>query len=142
MKTYVIMVSTVFGQEHSRSGEETLFEDSVLTGMKIHTIRHNYELWEKRFEKINAGEACLSIRKWEGKAYRSKQVEIKRLAMEDGIGLEKLNVQHDSYYCGLVPITPWALARNDGLSWEDFLEWFRGAEGDKAIIHFTGFRYS
>lgn len=46
---------------------------------KIHTIRANYDLWAKRFEEIERGEACLAVRKWTGKPYRSPQIEIARL---------------------------------------------------------------
>lgn len=61
---------------HPRAGEETHFKDWLVgalyygaTSRKIHTIRANFELWEKRFEDIYAGKACLSVRYWEGKPY-------------------------------------------------------------------------
>lgn len=43
----------------------------------------------------------------------------------------------------LVPVTVQDLATNDGLSVEDWLDWFNGYDLTKsmAIIHFTEFRY-
>lgn len=43
--------------------------ECVVGYLKRHTIRANYEFWAKRFEKIAAGEAVLSIREWVGKPY-------------------------------------------------------------------------
>ena len=39
-------------------------------------------------KKINKGEACLSVRYWTGKPYRSSQKEVYNLTNTDGIGLE------------------------------------------------------
>ena len=40
--------------------------------VKLHTIRANYPLWEKRIKDIQEGHAVLSVRQWSGKPYRSK----------------------------------------------------------------------
>lgn len=115
-------------------------------GKKIHTIRANYELWKKRFDKIGAGEACLSLRYWSGKPYRSKQVEFLRLTRENGIGIQKITMRReelpdrilygaqameegDSWNSLLtgenITRTPVDMyARNDGLTPEDFIAWF------------------
>jgi hypothetical protein len=158
MKTYVITLAKVFPSGHPRAGEPTLFRSKVeaavngLLGQwrkKIHTIRGNYPLWQKRFEQINDGKACLSIREWSGKPYHSKQVEIARLTKEDGIGLQKLTF---SNMYGLLGASAWiddkftlkdTLAFNDGLTFDDWFDWFKGLyHFDLAIIHFTKFRYS
>ena len=110
-------------------------------GKKIHTIRANYELWKKRFQKIEAGEACLSLRFWSGKPYRSKQVEFLRLTREDGIGIQKIIMRReelpDRILYGAQVLEEWQhvwtrdirrpvdmYARNDGLTPEDFIAWF------------------
>lgn len=112
MKTYYLTLSKVFPATHPRKGEQTYFKEqfeiaigkiagvqildengryfSAILNPKLHTIRANYELWRKRFEQIERGEACLSIRQWMGKPYASKQQEIARLTKEDGIGLQRL----------------------------------------------------
>ena len=122
------------------------------TGLsKLHTIRANYPLWEKRVKKIQAGHAVLSVRQWSGKPYRSKQVEIARLTADDGVGIQKLCFDKDK---DGVPsfrypdingkyIDRETLANNDGLSKEDWQEWFMGYDLSKsmAVILFTKFRY-
>lgn len=143
-KSYVLTVSTTFPAYHPRRGEWTEFTKSILAKTKIHTIRANYELWRKRFEKIDKGEAVLSLRYWSGQPYRSKQSEFKRLQSTDGIGLQKLS-RPDTYDCA--PIDgrgiEWDIvAANDGLSFDDFKQWFRNPGQDPmAVIHFTNFRY-
>ena len=163
MKTYVITLSQVFPVTHIRKGEPTGFKDKFLAAigkevciwLKLHTIRANYELWKKRFEEIDAGRACLCIRQWSGKPYRSKQVEIARLTREDGIGLQKLHIEKrwginfEDYpffiddiertergFCSL-------LSHNDGLELGCWVNWFEKYDISKplAIIHFTKFRY-
>ena len=146
MKTYVITLSKYFPLTHMRAGIETHFKEKILCSEKIHTIRGNYELWEKRIKEVQEGRAVLSIRQWTGKPYRSKQVEIAMLTAENGIGIQRLDIfdfmrpaKVDSSQ--LVDLTD--LANNDGLSFSDWYYWFRLADVIKpmVIIHFTKFRY-
>ena len=149
MKTYVLTVSRTFPKTHKRAGEQTWFvekineagmpiSDEPIMGKKIHTIRANYELWKKRIDEVQKGNAIISIRYWSGKPYNSKQVEICQLNRFSGIGLEEViipcmnDIDHIKQ-----------LAKNDGLSLEDFEEWFKKYDFSKplAIIHFTAFRY-
>lgn len=167
MKTYVVILSRTFPATHPRKGENTGFFYSLRNNSrKLHTIRSNYPLWKARFEKIEAGEACLSVRVWEGIAYRSKQVEIARLTAECGIGIQKIifsrsdweddKGRHFCYWATVdgKEINIEDIATNDGLSdFRDFVEWFNPEiekqNPDKdgwrhlelAIIHFTQFRY-
>jgi len=159
MKTYVIMVSRTFPVTHKRTGEQTEFESKILSGEKIHTIRANYPLWKKRFEKIEAGEACLSLRYWSGIPRRSEQIEFLRLTKDNGIGIQRLDFVNsnfnltmvdgfyscsnivDGFYC--FSDTENSIAKNDGLSFDDFKDWFEDYELSEpmAVIHFTKFRY-
>lgn len=161
MKTYVLMLSQVFPADHPRAGRPTGFQNKLqaalngwsdLTFAKLHTIRANYPLWAKRFEQIERGEACLSIRQWSGKPYASKQVEIARLTKEDGIGLQKFEV-----YANYAGINNWQhfkiddrgymsindIPNKDGLAREDWIDWFKNYDLSEpmAIIQFTKFRY-
>lgn len=166
MKTYVIMLSKVFLATHSRKGEPTYFGlkvqaaqhpfifDNVLP--KVHTIRENYTLWRDRIAQVQAGKAELSLRQWSGAPYRSKTVVIMRLGCHNGVGIQKLNF---GWHNGVqIPViegrymygangSKAELAMHDGLSLEDWQEWFKGHEKDTvhdnplAIIHFTHFRY-
>lgn len=161
MKKYVIILSQAFPVTHPRKGEPTGFKEKVLVAInskndpsryvseyKAHTIRANYEFWKKRFDEINAGNACLSLRQWTGKPYRSKQVEIVRLTKDDGIGIEKLVFPNRStawvnYPNRRLSVDISYLALADGLSLEDWCAWFRHYDLSKplAIIHFTPLRY-
>jgi len=162
MKTYVLTVSRVFPVTHKRKGEETHFVDKILAhikpdgknpfgwmNFKIHTIRSNYELWAKRIEQIQKGKAILSIRYWSGKPYNSKQVEICQLDKDSGIGVQELEMYSDGFTYAWrndksFKNVAWSeLSKNDGLSLEDFKEWFKGYDLSEsmAIIHFTKFRY-
>ena len=149
MKTYYLTLSQVFPSYMPKAGEPTEFKDAFAKHQKIHTIRANYEFWRKRFEKIAAGEACLSIREWVGKPYGkgSTQREIARLTREDGIGIQKLTFAgitawHPAFVDGYA-VDVYDLARNDGLAHADWCNWFAVYDLTEplAIIHFTDFRY-
>jgi len=135
MKTYVLTLSEVFPTNHARAGEPTGFREN-LRKTKIHTIRANYEFWRKR-----------SIRQWVGKPYGkgSTQRELCRLSREDGIGIERLMFDKSLLlpHINYKPVGIGNLANNDGLSLDDWKEWFKHYDLKKplAVIHFTKFRY-
>ena len=142
--TYVLTISQKFPTTHSRKGEHTNFYQLILRGQKKHTIRGNYDLWQKRFEKIKQGKAVLSVRCWEDKPYNSKQIELLQFDNTKGIGLEKLEDPKNAIIAWVNGTkNDWeTIANNDGLSFFDFCEWFKvKQEKPMAIIHFTDFRY-
>lgn len=152
MKTYVITLSRVFPAKHPKKGRRTQFYLKFIDGQskydtphwkKVHTIRANYELWRKRFEKINSGEACLSVREWTGKPFWSPQRDIARLTREDGIGLQHCWMYNNSIFIDGHPIEKETVAWRDGLSLEDWEAWFKDYDKSKAlaVIQFTKFRY-
>lgn len=174
MKTYVITLSKKFPAGHERAGKSTMFQDKFLLGIscpdcsteqdlsgenispcnscqracmqsKIHTIRANYPLWEKRIAEVEQGDACLSIRQWTDKPYHSKQVEIALLTKEVGVGIQKAELTNDLAECiiGGRHYSYVDIARNDGLHPADWLDWFKAYDLKQpmAIIHFTKFRY-
>lgn len=141
MKTYVLTVSEKFPATHPRKGEATDFVMKIARMEKIHTIRGNYQLWKKRADEINAGRARLSVRVWTGKPYRSKQREV--LAFE-GIGVQCAEITLLGLFIDGTDsdVTFNEIAKNDGLDFQDFKDWFKGPWVDpKAIIHFSNFRY-
>ena len=162
MTTYYLTLSQVFPKDLPNAGKPTDFEAAFLAGLrhtlgekhpckypKLHTIRANYDFWRKRFEKIAAGEACLSIRQWVGKPYAkgSKQREIARLTCNDGIGIQKMTVAgitawHPIFVNGNSVNTE-DLAHNDGLEKADWCNWFADYDLTEplAVIHFTKYRY-
>ena len=166
IKTYNIMLSKVFPVTHKRAGEPTFFSQKVQAAKyptvfpnevpKLHTIRANCYLWEKRIAEVQVGKAEICLRQWTGKPYRSKTVVLMRLTADDGVGIQKLNFGWrgdkqvpviEGWYMDGKHGSKQELAKNDGLSLEDWQEWFKGHEKDTvydkplAIIHFTNFRY-
>lgn len=90
----------------------------------------------------------LSVREWTGRPYNSEQREF---AQYDKIGL-----QHITMTYGVDDAVPqiWIdgkqipieiVAKNDGLTVEQFVEWFFGESKSNVfegvVLHFTSFRY-
>lgn len=154
MKTYVITLSERYPQGHSKAGKPTDFVEKLAVGLKKHTIRRNYPLWEKRIKAIQAGEACLSIRVWEGRPYHSKQIELININVNNDtfnhVGLQKIIIKPGLFHGTIAPLVEGKrvddvllLSKNDGLSVNDFYEWFANTpDGQEfALIHFTKLRY-
>ena len=146
MKCYVITISEKFPSSHLRVGEPTDFVKSIERFIKRHTIKSNYDYWKTRLDEVAAGKAYLSVRTWTGKPYNSKQREVYRFNANDGVGIERLKIDAGRVIIeGKESKTPLTiLAKNDGLSIEDFKEWFKDyPKGEEmGIIHFSGFRYN
>lgn len=169
-KKIIITLSRVFPTTHSKAGKSTHFREKVIKGIgnysciyrefwdrttpKIHTIRANYDRWAHNIAKINEGCFYLSLREWSGKPYGSKQNEIVQL--HEPIGIQHIELKYhaaDDTITARIDGRDWLdadcyeLAKNDGLTVEDFKEWFFGKspKGDTTftgvIIHFTKFRY-
>ena len=142
MKTYVLMLSREFPKTHPRAGESTDFKTKKEEGVKKHTIRGNAELWEHRAEEINAGRAVLSVRQWSGKPY--EPVGTQRVTLDFRAPWDKfIGVRQpsgDSHYPTFLDV-----AQNDGLSADDFVDWFMKTRKKNVmngvILHFTDLRY-
>jgi len=145
IKTYVLMISRTFPAYHQRKGEQTYFSDKIL---------RNFDKKNECFSyKIQAGKAVLSVRYWSGSPYNfkndnSKQVEFLRLDKDSGIGIQELEFLNEDIASPMVDelynfISVDDLAKNDGLSFDDFESWFQKYDLSEpmGIIHFTDFRY-
>jgi len=148
MKTHVLILSQTFPKGHPDEGKPTRFGASVVQQVKIHTIRNGFEDWTRKISEVLSGEAVLSVRVWEGKPYRSKQMEILCLDKNSGIGIQKLHSfdEDTAYFVGdkgnVLPVPLQELANNDGLSMNEWKGWFvNNSKLPLAIIHFTNFRY-
>jgi hypothetical protein len=119
-------------------------ERNNLVKNKIHTIRQNFDYW-KKFEGRD-----VELFTWEGKPYRSKQKVfcVKRIYSVQSVILSEgglvYNIDDEWGIC------PWdliwhitdSMAKNDGLTPEEFRAWFADyPEDEMAILHFTDFRY-
>ena len=131
------MVSRFFPKAHKRAGEETGFVEKILKGVKVHTIRANLKRWEYIAEEVNSARAYVSLRYWENKPYRSKQIEYGRLHYLTVMKLER-NEQGAPVINGVK--TSWAaVAFYDGLTFEDFQDWFKDYPNKPmAVIYFSG----
>lgn len=123
---------------------------------KLHTCRRNYEYWAKIIKEIQDGKAILSLRYWENPKGRSvkgnKQIEFAQLDKDSGIGVQKLEfsasgligmIKIDNTFPEIGSYSIYDLAKNDGLSIEDFKDWFKNYDLSEPLIliHFTNFRY-
>lgn len=174
LKHYRLSVSRVFPVSHPRKGEETNFKlkiqrnfdckvcphvlcDTCYAGnfwTKLHTIRSNYPLWEKRMREVQEGRAVIELFYWSDKPYRSKQIVFATLDKDSGCGVQQIGfrfikIDHPILYKETTKrvfeydMALTALAKNDGLSLEDFKAWFKNYDLSEplAIIQFTKFRY-
>jgi hypothetical protein len=155
MKTFVLMISKTFPKTHPIAGEPTYFAEKIARVEKIHTIRENYELWRKRVVEVQNGLAEISLRQWSGLPYKSIQVEIGRLTQKDEIGIQWVYMNDALVSLNKVRIRSepamraeficaFDLAKNDGLTFHAFCDWFNLSKQryiTGGIIHFTGFRY-
>lgn len=144
MKKYVITLSENFPATHSKKGQPTNFISSIKNENKKHTIRRNYHFWKKRIDEIKKGNAQLHVRTWSKKPYASPQVEHFVLGKEHGVGIQKFTQKNKGFRInGIDNFRLNHIAENDGLSLDDFKEWFKKVEAGEelAIIHFGKFRY-
>lgn len=168
IKHYRIPVSLTFPATHPRKGEPTFFPEMILSALgktelltsicfrqpplKLHTCRGKYEKWAKIMAEVHEGKAVLDLYYWNGVPYRKgvKQVVFATLDKDSGCGVQKLYFSHSIEFPRVITeddsrlaLMPKTLAKNDGLSLEDFKAWFKGADLSEplAIIHFTSFSY-
>lgn len=160
----VLTISKKFFSGHPYAGDATNFATKFLEGSKIHTCRENFEYWEKQIAKLRANEGFLSLRQWSGKSYCSKQEIVKDIPGAE-CGVQKLTLRFEYEFTELRNVLAYvdgrlidlfSLAQNDGLSRNEYINWFRPAfdklmkkstspnpvfEKEYALIHFTNFRY-
>lgn len=150
-KKQILLFSSVFPPSHSKAGQPTGFADKLDSGSKIHTIRADSKGWWVRGERgINNGEKILAMRQWSGRPYNSPQVSI---GERERIGLQSIIMTYGSEdelpkaWVDGKPVPVELLAKNDGLSVEDFVEWFFGTKlysgnvFEGVVIQLTDFRY-
>ena len=145
--------------EYQAKGYIFALEEGMPFDKKLHTCRANYKLWKKRIDEVNLGLAVLELYCWLGKPYRSKTRVLFTFDKNSGIDVQELRFSQSSIYAPYVITYPSVygytvteayedinilnLANNDGLSLEDFEDWFKeySLTEPMTIIHFTKFRY-
>lgn len=155
IKTYIITLSRFFPVTHPRKGEPTDFIDNFIKRKKKHTIRGNYALWKKRIDEINAGNAVLHVKYWIGRPYHKPGQAIIQILEKGEVGIQPIIlfidrlgnnkgigawVKTDDQF-EAKNINAGDLIKNDGLSMQDFYDWFHKPIEDPCVIHFTDLRY-
>ena len=93
-----------------------------------------------RYKDIVSGKKYLSIREWTGRPYNSEQKEIAQLPK---IGLQHVTMTYsseDAYpeiWIDNKKVSIHEVAKNDGLSVEDFVEWFLKESKKGNSVHFA-----
>mgnify|MGYP000482384597 FL=1 len=136
-KKVILTLCKSFPVTHSKAGEATDFEKKLKDKSKIHTIRYNAKnVWNGRYKDIVSGKKYLSIREWTGRPYNSEQHVTMTYSSEDA---------YPEIWIDNKKVSIHEVAKNDGLSVEDFVEWFFGNNKENVfegvVIHFTDFRY-
>lgn len=151
----VLTFSTHFPKGHPKEGQQTFFREKIWAGLadradgfKIPDENtdwdwHEYYNARPKWHTIRSGNRWkvgdkFSPRIWSAKPYRSKQIEF-----APPIQIKKIwtfRISYSSYYVDeteflLDDLT--ILAKNDGLSVEDFESWFAG-HGKKKDAEFVG----
>lgn len=137
----VLTVSRFFPAYHPRKGEPTYFVEKILRGLyelrdtvkpmmdmdvwancvpKRHTIRESYRWREGEW---------VSLRVWSDKPYKSKQIEFAQIQLKQVIPVTIFNVRGEMSLKISGEDKPSELietvAKNDGLTLEDFKAWFK-----------------
>ncbi|KAA6316977.1 hypothetical protein EZS27_032801 [termite gut metagenome] len=125
----VITLSKTFFTGHPRKDEETGFREKVIEGTKIHSCRQNYEYWELKIKRLKKADGVLSIRQWSDKPFCGKQ-EIITEVPADVVGIQKLCLWRGFEHPAVIGREIFSineLAKNDGLSLEDYQSWLAPA---------------
>lgn len=151
-KNVVLMLSHHYPKTAIHAGKPTHFKEKLLDGRKIHTCRTNFIKWYYNIDKVNDKGYVMSVREWNGKPYGKgvKQTVIKEYRK---VGYQSLTMKYnhetDELECfidGKRYTEIATLAKNDGMTLEEFKNWFFGKDMkhnvyNGIIIHFTEFRY-
>ena len=142
-KQVVLMIAKNFLAYHKKAGQSTEFEAKIKDKEKVHTIRPNYEKWKEKIEEVKSGKAELVLKQWDGRPYHSTPNKLFIFDAKDDVEVSKLTKTADGFFVNdTKKVKPEDLAKNDGLSLQDFEDWFKVFPTEPmAILHFNSFRY-
>lgn len=135
------------------SRNSTIYHNNYNQRTKIHTIRINSDYWVKKCKQINEGSAELLLRQWKNRPYKDPQD--KEFATLKKLGYQILKIEKFGQFASVSvfdekrkkfkKIDLLSVAQHDGLSEEDFIDWFfpKNKNGiiSAYVLHFTDFRY-
>jgi hypothetical protein len=138
----VITFTRRFPAYHSKAGKDTFFPEKVIKGLELlkHPIlevdeleldEEIYEDCEPKFHTVRAGSRwkageMASLRVWSGKPYHTKQVTLAHDVRIENVW--NFEVKDRQVFIAGNPINAYDVqvaAVYDGLSFSDFLEWFK-----------------
>ena len=92
---------------------------------------------------MKSGKAELVLKQWEGRPYHSTPNKLSIYDDKDDVDVSKLTKTADGFFVNdTIKVEPEILAKNDGLSLQDFEDWFKVFPTEPmAIIHLNSFRY-
>ena len=144
-------------------GFKKQFQQPILNGTKIHTIREDkHDRWErgnvihfatgvrtKHYNQFRFG-ACVSVQPIILVNHGNHVYCKIQTGENEYIHNDCVEYDHIKWYTGHLKRQIGGgllgdLCKNDGLGWEDFKHWFIPKHGDKftgKIIHWTDFRYT
>jgi hypothetical protein len=140
----------LFPTAHSRGGEQTHFIENVMAGDKIHMIRRFYDRWKVLSEKTSRRPYSIDLCQYTDR----QRPRFHRIASIDApLAVQRIRMLYSEQTGDVrvfvdgkeIPIEQ--IAQNDGLTVDDFKEWFfsghraGNSDYDGCIIHFTDFRY-
>lgn len=138
----VITFTRRFPAYHSKSGRDTFFPEKVIKGLE--SLKHSilevdeleldepiYEDCLPKFHTVRAGSRwkvgdMASLRVWSGKPYHTKQVTL--AADIEIVKIWQFEINDSEVFVGGAKMNAYdvqAIAAYDGLSFSDFLEWFK-----------------
>lgn len=148
LKCYVMMISEKFPSYHSKKEEPTDFIQKIKDKIKKTTFRVNYEFWKYRIDEVDKGNAFISVRTWKGRPRMPGSRQIEQMQFNQGeIGIQKAewNTVLGWLIDGVISdpnLNTNDVANNDGLTEDEFKEWFdKLPKQAMGCIHFTDFRY-
>lgn len=151
MKVVVMLSKDIFAAG-KKTAEYSGFSEKVRSKDKIHTVRSNPQYWQKKIATLKEKGGILCLRQWSDKPYRSPQETILEVPAElvevQTLVLNREKVEKYRANINGKDIEIDQIAKNDGLSSINFINWFSPMfdkagtnELTFAIIHFTKFRY-
>ena len=126
-----------------KSGKETR-EDVVKAVKKLpDKAKEGIETVKEKIEEVKSGKSELVLKQWEGRPYHSTPKKLFIFDAKDDVEVSKLTKTADGFFVNdTKKVEPEDLAKNDGLSLQDFEDWFKVFPTEPmALIHLTGFRY-
>lgn len=150
----VLTFSTVFPKKHPNAGTPTYFVEKVMACLAdtsdwqmkkdfvLYDWHEYYNCTMPKGHTIRVGDRWkagdwASLRVWSGAPYRSKQVEFARVEIKKVWPVRLNPFDMVDFYTGENILPFCEVAKNDGLSCDDFVEWF-AIHPKKDGAHFTG----